>query len=91
DIFPGKLSSGQFALNLEVDIDPDQISSKGKIVFDDVDLVLKKFPDTGLKKARLGVDYALSYTANSHLLDISTLLLDFNGIDLGAEGEFDLS
>ncbi|NOQ41267.1 MAG: DUF748 domain-containing protein, partial [Desulfuromusa sp.] len=91
DNFPGKLGSAQLALNLEVDIQPDQISSKGKITFDDVDLVLKKFPDTALKKVRLGADYALNYNTDKQLLDISTLLLNFNDINFGAEGEFDLS
>ncbi|MCD6581669.1 MAG: AsmA family protein [Desulfuromusa sp.] len=91
DNIPGKLGSAQLALNLEVDIKPEILFSKGKIIFDDVDLVLNQFPDTGLKKASLGADYALSYNVNKQLLDISTLLLNFNGINLGAEGEFDLS
>ncbi|MFK5926596.1 MAG: DUF748 domain-containing protein, partial [Desulfuromusa sp.] len=91
DNLPGKLGSAHLSLNLEVDIQPEILSSKGKITLDDVDLVLKKFPDTGLKKASLGADYALSYNVNKQLLDISTLLLNFNGINLGAEGQFDLS
>ena len=91
DIFPGKLGSAQLTLNLEVDIQPDLISSSGKIIFADVDLVLDTFPDTGLKKARLGIDYALNYNVDKQLLAVSTLLFNFNGINLGAEGEVDLS
>ena len=91
DILPGKLGSARLGLNLEVDIQPDMISSKGKIVFDDVDLVLSKFQETALKNARFSADYALNYSLDKQLLDVSTLLLDFNDINLGAEGEFDLS
>ncbi len=88
---PGKLGSALLALNLEVDIEPELISSKGKIEFNDVDLVLDKFPKSGLKGAKLSADYALTFNSHKKLLKISTLLLSFNEINLGAEGEFDLS
>ncbi|MDX2495809.1 MAG: AsmA family protein [Desulfuromusa sp.] len=88
---PGKLGSAQLALNLEVDIEPELISSKGQIDLKDVDLVLDQFPKSGLKGAKLGADYALSFNPQKQLLKISTLLLNFNEINLGAEGEFDLS
>lgn len=88
---PGKLGSAQLALNLEVDIEPELISSKGQIDLNDVDLALDRFPKSGLKGAKLGADYALSFNPQKQLLKISTLLLNFNEINLGAEGEFDLS
>ncbi len=91
DSFSGKLGSARMALNLEVEIQPDLISSKGKIAFDNVDLVLNQFPETGLKQATLGVDYALNYNFGKQLLDVSTLLLHFNDINLGVEGELNLS
>ena len=91
DVFPGKLGAAQLSLNLKVAIQPDLVSSKGKITFADVDLVLDMFPDTGLKKASLGIDYALNYNVEKQLLAVSTLLFNFNGINLGAEGEVDLS
>ncbi|MDX2480890.1 MAG: AsmA family protein [Desulfuromusa sp.] len=89
--FPGKIGAAELSLTLEVDIQPELISSKGKIALDGVDLVLDKFPDAGWEKATLGADYFLNYKRDKELLEISTLLLSFNKINLGAEGEFDLS
>ncbi|MDA3904249.1 MAG: AsmA family protein [Desulfuromusa sp.] len=89
--FPGKIGAAQLSLTLEVDIQPELISSKGKIELDGVDLALDKFPDAGWEKATLGADYSLSYKRDKELLELSTLLLSFNKINLGAEGEFDLT
>lgn len=90
-IFPGKIGAAQLSLNLEADIQPDVISSKGKITLGGVDLMLNTFPDAGLEKAILGADYALNYRRDKKLLDVTTLLLEVNKIRLAAEGEFDLS
>ncbi len=89
--FPGKLSSAQLSLELELDISPDLIASKGKLTLDDVDLVLDKLPELNIKQAKLDAAYAFNYDTKKQLLKVSTLLLDFNKIKLGAEGELDLS
>ncbi|MCK5825733.1 MAG: AsmA family protein [Desulfuromusa sp.] len=89
--FPGKLSSAQLALELEVDIQPTLIASKGKVAFNDVDLTLDKFPDMKLKKEKLEVAYAVNFDTGKQLLQVSTLLIDFNGIKFGAEGQFNFS
>ena len=91
DMLPGKLGSALLAMNLEIDLQPDQVASKGKIELDQVDLVLNDFPDAVLKNVKVGADYALTYDFEKQLLEFSTLLLNFNGIKLGAEGVFDLS
>ncbi len=91
EFIPGKLGSGKLALNLEVDISTDAISSKGKIECNDVDLVLTDYPDASMQKAELMVNYAINYDLNGQLLQISTLLFDFNGVDVGAEGEVNFS
>ena len=88
---PGKLGSALLALNLEVDLQPYLISSKGTASFDDVDLVLENFPKATLKKAKITTEYALNYKVDKQLLEMSTLLLSFNDINLGAEGGIDLS
>jgi len=88
---PGKLSSARLALELEVDIQSDLVASKGKVIFDNIDLALDEFPDMKLKKGKLGVDYAVNFDMGKELLQISTLLVDFNGIKIGAEGQFDFS
>jgi len=87
----GKLGSGRLSLNLDIDVSAGLITSTGKIKTDNLDLVMAQFPDAHIKNAELGVSYALGFNSNKHLLKISTLLLDFNGIELGAEGELDLS
>lgn len=89
--FPGKVASAQLALNLEVDLKPDLISSKGKVLLENVDLTLEEFPESDFKDTKLSVDYSLNYNTNKQLLGVSTLLLGFNDINIGAEGEFDLS
>jgi AsmA protein len=91
DRIPGKLGSALLSLNVELDVQPEMISSKGKITLEDVDLVLDQFPDAGIEGAKLGADYALNYELNKQLLKVSTLLLSYNKVDLGAEGELDLS
>ena len=91
DKFTGKLGSGRLSLNLDINVSADAITSTGKIKTDNLDLVMAQFPDAHIKNAKLGVSYALGFNLDKHLLKISTLLLDFNGIELGAEGELDMS
>ncbi|MCD6187058.1 MAG: DUF748 domain-containing protein, partial [Desulfuromusa sp.] len=90
-VLPGKLSSAQLALELELDIQPDLIVSQGKVLFEDVDLVLDNIPDLQFKKAQLGASYAFDFDTKKELLKVSNLLLNFNKVELAAEGEFDLS
>jgi AsmA protein len=88
---PGKLGSARLALELEVDLQAELLASKGKVIFDDIDLALDEFPDMKLKKGRLEVNYAVKFDTEKEQLQVSTLLLDFNGIRVGAEGQFDFS
>ena len=88
---PAKLGSADLSLNLEVDISPEFISSKGKIICDKVDLVLNQFPDGRVQQATLGVNYAINLNLQNKMLHISTLLFNFNDISFGGEGELDLS
>ncbi len=91
DFIPGKLGSGRLSMNLEIDVEPHAISSRGTIECDDVDLVLDEFPDARFKPAKMGVNYSLNYDLKKQLLKISTLLLNLNEINIGGEGELDLS
>ncbi len=91
DSLPGKVGSGRLGLTLEVNASPEGISSKGKVSLEGIDLVLDQYPDAGLDNAQLGVDYAVTYSVEKELLEVSTLLLSFNKLNFGAEGEFDLS
>lgn len=88
---PGKLGSAQLTLMVDVNLQSDKIFSKGKIDFEDVDLVLDEYRDSAISGASIGAEYALDYTLDKHLLNLSTLLFHYNDINLGAEGQFDLS
>jgi len=88
---PGKLGSGRLSLNIEADITPTRISTKGQVGLDQVDLLLNSLPDAELKQARLKVDYALEYQPDNQLLDISTLFVNFNDIVIGGEGKMALA
>ncbi|HEY5675060.1 MAG TPA: AsmA family protein [Malonomonas sp.] len=91
DALPGTLGAAHLSLNLEASLQADRISSKGKIALNKVDLVLKALPDAALKQADLTVDYAINYQLENKVLDISTLLVNFNGIALAAEGDVKLA
>lgn len=88
---PGKLGSASLTLDIEAQVQPQAIESKGKVSFDNLDLVLNDFPDAALQKTRVAIDYALNYDLNEQQLDISTLLVDFNDVAVGAEGVIDLA
>jgi len=88
---PGKLGSAQLDLKLDVDLQPDKISSKGKINLNHVDLVLDKYRDFAVADAAIGAEYSLDYRFDKQQLTLSTLLLRFNNVNFGAEGQFNLS
>jgi len=88
---PGKIESGKLALNLDIDIKPNSLSSKGNITCTDTDLVLNQFPTTEIKSTTIEIGYALDFIFDKQLLQFSTLMLSFNDIKLGAEGRIDLS
>lgn len=87
DALPGKLGSGMLSLNIEADIAPRKISSKGKLVLNQVDLLLNALPDAELKQAKLKIDYALDFQRDQQQLDISKMLVDFNDSVVGGEGK----
>ena len=90
-LLPGKLGAAKLALNLEVGIHDGQISSRGNIKLDQVDLVLNALPDAPLQNVRLGADYSLMYDNPGRHLTISTLAANLNNIKLGIEGEVGFS
>ncbi len=91
DSLPGKLGSAQLGLKLDVDLQPDRISSKGKIDLDHVDLVLDDYRDFAIADAVIGTEYSLDYIFDKQQLTLSTLLFRFNNVNFGAEGQFILS
>jgi len=88
---PGKLSSAQLSLSLEVLLRPEHIDSKGKLQLEQLDLSLNDLPQAAFKQARVGVDYALAFDLKKQRLSLSTFLLNFNDSVVGAEGHIDLS
>ena len=89
-LIPVKLGSALLSANLEVELLETQFSSKGHLECAQVDLVSPQIPGVEFNQENLQVDYALAYDVNKDKLSISTLLLNFNGLKIGAEGEVDL-
>ncbi|WP_303721059.1 AsmA family protein [Malonomonas rubra] len=88
---PGKLGSAVLNLNLEVQLKKETVESKGKILLDNLDLVLDELPEAALKQGKLELDYALNYQLNRQKLAVSTLLVNFNDAVIGAEGTVELA
>ena len=89
DLLPGKVGSGRVSLNLEVDLQTEQLSSKGKLTLADLDLTLPN--GTSLQKVHLTTDYALTFDFPRKQLDLSTLLVNFNDMGVGMEGRLDFA
>lgn len=87
---PGKLGSAALTINLEVQLQPEEIESKGKVLLEGLDLVLNDLPEAELKNAKVGVDYALNFDLSKQKLDLSTFILNFNDTILGVEGAVEL-
>lgn len=85
-ILPGSLGSALLALDVELDLTPEKLSTKGKLSLDRLDLRLNGLPEAQLEEAKLVVDHAISFHLSRQQLDLSTLFIDFNGIKLGADG-----
>ncbi len=89
DLLPGKVGSGRVSLNLEVDLQTEQLSSKGKLTLAELDLTLPN--GTSLQKVHLTSDYALTFDFTRKQLDLSTLLVNFNDLGAGMEGRLDFA
>ena len=89
DLLPAKVGSGRVSLNLEVDLQPELLSSKGKLTLADLDLTLPS--GTSLQKVHLTSDYSLIYDFMRQQLDLSTLLVNFNDMGVGMEGRLDFA
>ncbi|MCW8859770.1 MAG: AsmA family protein [Deltaproteobacteria bacterium] len=86
-LLPAKLGSAELSTNLEIELQSNLLSSKGRIECQQVDLRLDQFPTAALNKASIAADYALSYDFAQKTLDVSTLLVNFNDLKIAAEGE----
>jgi AsmA protein len=88
---PGSLGSAQLEVNLDLDWTPERLLSRGKVVLNQVDIVLRDLPDLPLREVRLATDYAIRYDINEQLLEISTALLNYNDIRTTLQGNIDLA
>ncbi len=64
--------------------------SRGKLKFEQLDLLVKQSPQLKLKDVKLDIDYALSFDRSRQMFDLSTLLINLNGLQAGAEASLDL-
>ena len=88
---PGKLGSALLSLDTDLQLQAQQLSAMGKLRLNNFDLLLNDLPEAAFNKAKLAVDYAISFDMEQKVLDLSTLLVNFNEIKLGAEGSVDLA
>ena len=88
DFFPGKLGAGRLGLNIEVAIEPDQFSSKGKVTLGELDLSVKR---SVVKKADLSADYSIVFDHRTRRLSIATLMLSFDDIETTVDGFVDFT
>ena len=91
EVLPGRLGSGKLSLNIETDFSPLEVTSKGKLILNKVDLLPKGHPEAELKNAALKIDYALRYQFDKQQLSITNMLVNFNDIVIGLEGDLALA
>lgn len=91
NVLPGTLGSAELEINLDLDWTPERLLSRGKIALNQVDMVLRDFPDMPLREGRLATDYSLRYDMQLQLLDISTALLNINDIKASMQGSINLA
>ncbi len=90
DSLPGKLGSAKLGLTLDATLLGEAISTKGKVILNDLDLVLDSLPDAPLNHASLQADYSVNFNTANRLLELPALLVNFNGISAEADGTLDL-
>lgn len=90
-LMPGRTNAGRMAANLELELDKGQLLSRGHLSLEELDLNLPSLVDAPLAGMTVGVDYALNYDSAHRLLEVSTLLVEHNGLNLDIQGQVDLS
>lgn len=88
---PGKLGSADLSLNLEFQLQPERIESKGIVQLGNLDLVLNDLPQAAFQNARLKVDYSLAFDLQRQQLALSTFEINFNDSVIGLEGDVALA
>ena len=88
---PGSMGSAQLEVNLDLDWTPERLLSRGKVILNQVDMVLHELPDFPLRGVRVATDYSIRYDIPRQFLDISTALLNYNDIRTTLQGNIDLA
>ena len=91
DQLPGSLGSAQLEVNVDLEWNPENLVSRGRIALNQVDMVLRDVPDMPLRGVQLTADYAVRYDHLRELLEISTALLNYNDIRMTLQGNINLS
>jgi len=87
DALPGEL--GGLKLNLQSTLSGSsaEVSLKGTLSLQELDLLLDALPDAPLKNARLGANYDLTFNPGQERLGLTQLSLEYNGIKVNTRGE----
>ncbi len=85
---PGKVGAGKLGLNVEFDVTPERLISKGKVSLDDLDVAIDA---TAFRSIDLSADYSISYDHSTERMSISTFIFNFAGIETSFDGSVDLA
>ncbi len=87
DQLPGRLDRAKIDLDLQLSSSPQQVSSEGRVLLQNVDLQLDAMPQAPLKGTQIEVDYKLRFDSDSQQLVIDHGRLALNKIPLYISGE----
>jgi AsmA protein len=87
---PAKLQSALLSLSVQTDFSKAQISLRGNALVDKIDLTPAKMPQAALQQAKVQSSFDVLYSLAKQSVDVSTLALILNGIELGAKGALGL-
>lgn len=86
DALPGKLGGLKLNVKSRVFGTPDDVSLKGTLSLQELDLILDAMPDAPLNNARLDATYDLLFVRAQERLQLKQLGLDYNGIKVNVNG-----
>ncbi len=84
--FPGKLSSMKLSMDIQTNATPQTVDSSGRIILNDMDLLIDDMPDIPIEIARLTLDYVMDIDLVSEKLTIEKADANINGILMAASG-----
>jgi AsmA protein len=83
---PGNLEGLKLSLDVVIEGGAKKLSSKGSVVFKELDLILDAMKESPLRDARLNLDYVLDVDLVAKILTIGSSRAVFNGVVVEFDG-----